>query len=300
MFHPKVSVIIPVYNAEKTLRQCLASVVRQTYDEYEIIIVDNRSTDGTKAIIEAYTKEGSGIHYVFEKERGVGAARSTGEKIATGEIILMTDADCIVPEDWIQEMIQPFANVEVNAVQGSEEPWGDDFWSRNIAEEVQRKYCGVSELQGEAILCMLDTKNFGIRRAILESFGNTPRIYQNGNDTMLSLYLSKAKGAVVYLKNVKVKHFHVDTLAKLVKKQFVKGAWTRVVYLNNKAYLRGTHFARVTNQTLLSFIKIFPGLLLTLLRLKFGKFFYDCMSGLAWRAGILWYVSVRKQTQTKY
>jgi len=57
---PKVSVIIPIYNAEKTLERCLESVLGQTYENYDLILVDNNSTDSTKNIINKFIKEESG------------------------------------------------------------------------------------------------------------------------------------------------------------------------------------------------------------------------------------------------
>ena len=74
----KVSVIIPVYNVEPYLRQCLDSVVGQTLQEIEIICVDDESTDGSLQILEEYAKKDERIQIITQKNAGAGAARNKG------------------------------------------------------------------------------------------------------------------------------------------------------------------------------------------------------------------------------
>ena len=80
----EVSIIIPVYNGEKTLRQCLSSVLNQTHENYEVIVVDNNSTDRTEELIKEFQDKGRKMEYLFEPQRGRGAARNTGERTAKG------------------------------------------------------------------------------------------------------------------------------------------------------------------------------------------------------------------------
>ncbi len=101
MKNSKVSVIIPIHNSEKTIKQCLTSVLNQTYKNYETIVVDNNSTDNSKSIINSFQNKNKEIKYFFEKRIGRGFARNKGLKEAKGEIIIMTDSDCIVPQNCI-------------------------------------------------------------------------------------------------------------------------------------------------------------------------------------------------------
>lgn len=90
----KVSVIIPVYNAEKYLRQCLDSVVNQTLREIEIICVDDASTDGSKAILQEYAERDSRVVPVFYAENmSASQARKDGVMLAKGQYIMFLDAD---------------------------------------------------------------------------------------------------------------------------------------------------------------------------------------------------------------
>ena len=99
---PFVSVIVPVYNDEERIGDCINSLLCQTYpkDRYEIIVVDNGSTDGTLKSVSNY----QGIKILSENNiQSSYAARNMGIGHAKGEIIAFTDADCIAMEDWIEK-----------------------------------------------------------------------------------------------------------------------------------------------------------------------------------------------------
>ena len=90
---PFVSIIIPVYNAEKTLTRCLESVLSQTDDDYEVIIVDDGSTDGSLALCRQYEKKVPDLTVLHQENAGVSTARNKGISQASGEYIFFIDAD---------------------------------------------------------------------------------------------------------------------------------------------------------------------------------------------------------------
>src|SRR5687768_12871254 len=90
---PKVSVIMPVYNTELYLQDCLDSVLNQTLPDFELICVDDSSTDGSVAILEENAKKDSRIHIVHQENAGAGAARNNGFRNATGEFTFFLDSD---------------------------------------------------------------------------------------------------------------------------------------------------------------------------------------------------------------
>ena len=95
---PKVSVIIPVYNCEKFLRECIDSLRAQTLCEIEMIFVCDASPDNSLAILREYEAKDERIRVVaFEKNRGVSAARNAGIELAAGEYVIFCDSD-----DWIE------------------------------------------------------------------------------------------------------------------------------------------------------------------------------------------------------
>jgi peptidoglycan/xylan/chitin deacetylase (PgdA/CDA1 family)/glycosyltransferase involved in cell wall biosynthesis len=113
---PLVSVVIPAYNEEESLPGTLKSLHTQDYPgEYEIVVVDNNSTDRTAPLAEEL-----GARVVFEPRRGVSYARQTGFEAARGEYILTTDADALLPENWISRIVGEFEkHPEALAVAGA-------------------------------------------------------------------------------------------------------------------------------------------------------------------------------------
>ncbi len=94
MNHPKISIIIPVYNVEKYLRECLDSCVNQTLEDIEIICVDDASPDNSIKILEEYQQKDSRIRiFRHEENKNLGTARNTGLTNATGEYVWFVDSD---------------------------------------------------------------------------------------------------------------------------------------------------------------------------------------------------------------
>jgi glycosyltransferase involved in cell wall biosynthesis len=92
-----ISIIIPVYNAEYFLNKCLNSIINQTYNRLEIIIVNDGSTDGSKEIIDTYSDEDERIIVIHKENGGIGSAYKVAFKIITGEYVLFVDSD-----DWLE------------------------------------------------------------------------------------------------------------------------------------------------------------------------------------------------------
>lgn len=113
-----VSVVIPAYNEEKEISHCLKSVFRQDYPraDFEIVVVDNNSIDQTAKIIKNDFPQ---VRLVKEAQPGVVFARRRGVEEAKGKIIAMTDADTVVPRDWLKRLMKPYGDSEVVAVAGT-------------------------------------------------------------------------------------------------------------------------------------------------------------------------------------
>jgi len=104
---PLVSVIVPVRNGEKCVANCIKSILSQTFEDFELIMVDDASSDRTVEIINELKDER--IKYIRNKEwLGIAGSRNTGIKRASGKYIFFTDADCIVDRNWIVEGLRCF------------------------------------------------------------------------------------------------------------------------------------------------------------------------------------------------
>lgn len=102
----RISVIIPIYNAEKYLSACMDSLLSQTYENLEIILVDDGSKDGSLTLCRAYEQKDSRVRVIHQENQGVSAARNAGLKMASGAYIAFVDADDYVETDYFQRLYQ--------------------------------------------------------------------------------------------------------------------------------------------------------------------------------------------------
>lgn len=87
MSYPLISIIIPVYNVERYLRVCLDSIVNQRTNKYEVILIDDGSTDGSQKICDEYANRYTQVNVIHKKNEGVSSARNVGLDVAKGEWI---------------------------------------------------------------------------------------------------------------------------------------------------------------------------------------------------------------------
>ncbi|MBI3853898.1 MAG: glycosyltransferase [Verrucomicrobia bacterium] len=97
----KVSVVVATFNGARTLQNCLASLTRLNYPDYEVILVDDGSTDRTPDIAAAFPS----VRYIRQTNQGLSAARNTAIQAATGELVAFTDDDCRADEDWLYYLV---------------------------------------------------------------------------------------------------------------------------------------------------------------------------------------------------
>ena len=105
----KVSIIVPIYNTAKYLPACLDSILAQTHDSLEIILVDDGSTDDSGKIADHYAKKDQRIKVIHQKNQGQSAARNAGLKIATGSLVSFIDADDKVKPTFVADLLAPYS-----------------------------------------------------------------------------------------------------------------------------------------------------------------------------------------------
>ena len=111
---PRVSVVVASYNGERTLRTCLESLARLNYPDYEVILVDDGSTDSTPEL----AKEFPSVRYLRQDNHGLSVARNTGIAASTGEIVAFTDSDCRADEDWLYYLVGDLLSGEFAGIGG--------------------------------------------------------------------------------------------------------------------------------------------------------------------------------------
>ena len=108
----KFSIIVPVYNVEKYIKKCIDSILNQTYKNYEIIIINDGSTDNSSKIINNY-KKNKKIKIITQKNKGLSAARNKGIKLATGDYILFIDSDDYIDENLLLILNKKITNEDL-------------------------------------------------------------------------------------------------------------------------------------------------------------------------------------------
>lgn len=129
---PVISVIVPVYNAEKYLRACLKSIREQTFTQWEAILVDDGSTDGSGAICDEAEKNDPRFRVIHKENGGVSTARNTGIEAARGEFLIFADADDICRKTYFEKMLDAMRTYEPDLVIGGFDRFRDGFEKEHL------------------------------------------------------------------------------------------------------------------------------------------------------------------------
>jgi glycosyltransferase involved in cell wall biosynthesis len=224
-----VSVVVPTHNREGLLTRTLDTLVEQRAEavRYEILVVDNNSSDGTRAVVEKYARAWPGIRYFFEGRPGVSHARNTGIAAARAPIIAFIDDDVEADPAWVERIKRTLdAHPEVDCVGGKIEA----RWSTPPPAWLTAKHWGPVALQAEkgeapyidaehASACLM-TANFACRRAALDEVGGFSADFLRDEDRELQMRLWAAgkrgmyDGAIVVTTEVPAermtKRYHRD------------------------------------------------------------------------------------------
>lgn len=134
-----ISVIIPVYNVEKYLRQCLDSVLAQTYANYEVIMVDDGSTDSSGAICDEYVHKDSRFRVIHRENGGLSVARNTGFDDSKGEYVYFLDSDDWIEKETFEKLITVAVDTDAEFVFFDGKSFEDSEKGYDIKQGYQRK-----------------------------------------------------------------------------------------------------------------------------------------------------------------
>lgn len=110
----KISIIIPMYNCELTIKRCLNSILSQTYKKYEVILIDDESSDRTAEVCQEYTKKYSNFLYFYQKNAGPSLARLNGVHKSNNEFVMFIDSDDYIDNTYLEKMIAGFKKGYIN------------------------------------------------------------------------------------------------------------------------------------------------------------------------------------------
>lgn len=211
---PKVSVVVASYNGARTLPACLASLTHLNYPNYEVILIDDGSTDDTARIAAHYTS----VRTIHQTNLGLSAARNAGISASTGEIVAFTDSDCRADEDWLYYLVGDLLKTNACAIGGHNLPPPEDNWIASC----------VAVSPGGPAHVMLDDRNAEHipgcnmafwKWALDEIGGFDPQFRAAGDDVDICWRLLQRDESIAFSHAGFVWHYRRNTLVAYLKQQ---------------------------------------------------------------------------------
>jgi len=222
---PTVSIIVPVRNGEATIPALLESLTKLDYDrdKLEFHIVDGHSTDKTTDIVKQYP-----VKLITQDGKGLNAARNTGVRNSQSEIIAFTDSDCIVPANWVRNIVKNFNDSQIGCAGGSIKGCNGDFlsdYADNSFMPVLRIFKKREVLDSIKLLSRYPAGcNMAFRRKAVEDVGGFDESIRHAFDEdELIERICKAGYKMVLDPDCLVLHRHRSSLKELLKQNFGYG-----------------------------------------------------------------------------
>ncbi len=216
-----VSVVVPTYNAEKTIGPLLDSLLNLDYPEYEVIIVNDGSTDRTKEIVERYP-----VRLINQPNCGASAARDAGFRVAASDIVAYVDSDVTVARDWLRELVQAFSDPTVAATTGQTIFLRNDTiasWLRSL--DIARR-----NAHRKRYTRLANGPNSAFRRAVLAEVGGFDPRWYHAEDTEVSYRIVLKGHRIQYVPEAIVYHVPEEDWRNYLRKRYRDAkAFTRIL-----------------------------------------------------------------------
>ena len=233
----RVSIIIPAYNAQVTIANCIEACLRQTYPDVEVIVVDDGSMDNTSRIVSSFS-----VNYMRQTNQGPAAARNRGAKEATGELLAFTDADCIPARDWVESLVAALDDAVVGVGGTYDIANRDSLLARMVHEEIIERH----KRFGDDV-DFLGSFNVMYRRKAFDAIGGFDTAFPkaSGEDNDLAYRLIDQGGHLRFTQKAVVAHHHPERLGHYLRTQMAHGYWRMKLYAKHPGRARGDHYADI-------------------------------------------------------
>lgn len=151
----KVSVVVPVYNVKMYLAECVNSLLCQTLNDIDIILVDDGSTDGSESMCDSYAKENKSVRVIHKENGGLGSARNVGLDAATGEYVYFIDGDDSIKKDALEKLYDYAEKDSLDVILFSAECFSDDLSLSFNPEEYKKSQALYEVLSGKEMFIKL-------------------------------------------------------------------------------------------------------------------------------------------------
>jgi glycosyltransferase involved in cell wall biosynthesis len=225
--NPLVTVIIPTYNAKKTIDQCLGAVLSALPEEKEVIVIDDCSKDETPSIVSKYPVS----LFQMEKNAGPGRARNYGAKIANGKFLVLIDSDVIIEKQTIIEMLRVLEEKQAGGVAGLAFPLSHDI----VSDSFGVRSLGVSSMSDRKIKVIASVGS-GLTAYPIKVFREQGGYDENlriGEDLDFNTRLTEAGFTQFLVPSAVGYHDHPSSFRGVARKWFQYGFWLFRVYLKH-------------------------------------------------------------------
>jgi len=276
---PKVSVIVPAYNAESTAGQCIECIHASTFRDFEVIVVDDDSTDCTAEIVQGAGGE-TGVQLVsLEQNSGAGAARNRGALAASGDLLFFVDADVLIKPDCMERLVASFDGPEQpDAVIGmyTRQPGLTDFYSR-----FQNCYTFFNHRKCEGRISWFWSACAMIKADVFRQTGGFTERYRGAlvEDMDLGYELCAQGRVIVMNRRAEATHHRRFSLKTILENDFHKAsAWAELFLWKNRTNRFKHEFTGARNA--LSLLSSYLAVVCAGLALKWPALGYAALGGL--------------------
>lgn len=220
-----ISVIVPAFNEERFISRCIHSLLKQKFaPNYEIIVVDNNSTDKTVEIASRFD-----IKIIKEKRQSVGYAKNAGAGVALGDILVFVDADCITPEDYIERIYSiSLSHPKIDAFGGSYVYYDSGYLLRFITDKLSYFYFYFLFIKIIFGFQSMSGGNMIVRKSAFKKVNGFQQQIKDiiyPEDMEFSLRLSRVGCNVGYFADLKI-----ETSGRRIKRSPIKDSVKRLYY----------------------------------------------------------------------
>jgi glycosyltransferase involved in cell wall biosynthesis len=235
----RVAVTVGVYNEERRVGGLLDALLHQTRPPDEVVIVDDGSTDRTRALAEEGARKDARFRILGQENRGPAAARNRAWRSASADVCVFTDGDCVPEPNWIEELLKPLLDPTVGAAGGTYKTINTgSLLARFIGWEIAWRYRNVTgQIQVHG------TYNLAVRRSVLEQVGGLDESYPkaSGEDWDMTYKISKAH-RIIYVPTAIAGHYHPERFWWYMRNQ-ARRAYDRIkVYRNHPERRAGDNY----------------------------------------------------------
>ncbi len=221
----RISVIVPFYNSERYIGQCVEGLRNQNYPEerYEIIFINNGSMDSSADIIRRHPQ----IKLISERKRGSYSARNRGLQSANGEIIAFTDSDCVPSGDWLNEIESAMANSDAGIVIGKYQAARESFML-SMLEDYENEKNNYVFTSGIKELYYGYTRNMAVRKMLFDDMGPFLERARGSDVIFIRGCVDRYSCDIIrYSPDIRVRHMEIDSPDKFFRKIFIYGRSSR-------------------------------------------------------------------------